>query len=96
LALGVRPRFYESSGHGERFIDMTRSISGAAAGLVLGVLLVAVLEANGVFSGHISDQHRNIVLIAASLSILGAIIGGTGDIVAAIERSRPPAGSETK
>ena len=75
---------------------MTRSISGAAAGLVLGVLLVAVLEANGVFSGHISDQHLNIVLIAASLSILGAIIGGTGDIVAAIERSRPPAGSETK
>lgn len=57
---------------------MKRSICGAIAGIGLGALVVCLLEANNV-------QHTNSLLIVAVLSILGSVLGGTGDIVAAIK-----------
>ena len=73
---------------------MKRSICGAVAGFGLGALVVYLLEANNVLSGHISAQHSNSLVIVASLSILGAVIGGTGDIVAAIRQGKPAANPE--
>ncbi len=68
---------------------MERSIAGTITGFILGILVIFLFEAGNVLVGDVSAQQSNRLLVVASLSIIGAIIGGTGDIVAAIKKGRP-------
>jgi hypothetical protein len=67
---------------------MGRAIAGAILGFVLlGIPLAGfVADAHG---GGSDRLLRSLVAVAAAAN-LGALIGGTGAIVAAIERNRSP------
>ncbi len=70
---------------------MKRSICGAIAGLGSGIVVVVILGFNNMLRGPVWGQPANSLWIVALLSILGSVIGGTGDIVAAIKQGRPSA-----
>ncbi len=72
-------------------IDMWRAILGAVIGCALGLVVGSLVAANNLSSlGHAGAFHLlTVIACMTPFAIVGAVVGGTGAILARIERANP-------